>query len=233
MRESFYNSLIVGGMSVALSSIFALPLAYFITRFQFRGAILIQTLGVLPLIMPPFVGATAMQLLFGRSGSLNLILGDWFGINLPIMEGLNAVIFVEALHYFPFILLNLTVALNNIDSAMEESAQNLGASGFRLFRRIVFPLAHAGLHGRRGAGVPQGVRRRRDAARAQRHQHPRRAGLLPHHVDRHRRPDRLRRERDHGRSPRSLALWGSTWVMRGKEYATLQRGGSIARHQAA
>ena len=144
MRESFYNSLIVGGMSVVISSIFALPLAYFITRFQFRGAILIQTLGVLPLIMPPFVGATAMQLLFGRSGSLNLILGDWFGINLPIMEGLNAVIWVEALHYFPFILLNLTVALNNIDRAMEESAQNLGASGFRLFRRIVFPLAMPG-----------------------------------------------------------------------------------------
>ena len=89
--------------------------------------------------MPPFVGAAAMQLLFGRSGSLNLILGDWFGFGMPFMEGLNAVIFVEALHYFPFILLNLTVALANIDSAMEESAQNLGASGFRLFRRIVFP----------------------------------------------------------------------------------------------
>jgi iron(III) transport system permease protein len=144
MRESFYNSLIVGGMSVVISSIFALPLAYFVTRFQFRGALLIQTLGVLPLIMPPFVGATAMQLLFGRSGSLNLILDDWFGITLPIMEGLNAVIWVEALHYFPFILLNLVVALNNIDRAMEESAQNLGASGMRLFRRIVFPLAMPG-----------------------------------------------------------------------------------------
>ncbi|MGH8648829.1 MAG: ABC transporter permease, partial [Burkholderiales bacterium] len=39
---------------------------------------------------------------------------------------------------------NLVVALNNIDSSMEESAQNLGASGFRLFRRIVFPLAMPG-----------------------------------------------------------------------------------------
>ena len=50
------------------------------------------------------------------------------------MEGLNGVIFVEALHYFPFILLNLTVALANIDSAMEESAQNLGASGRECLR---------------------------------------------------------------------------------------------------
>ena len=94
--------------------------------------------------MPPFVGAVAMQLIFGRSGSVNLLLTDWFSISIPLMEGLTGVIFVESLHYFPFILLNLTVAMNNIDSAMEESAQNLGAHGLRLFRRIVFPLAMPG-----------------------------------------------------------------------------------------
>ena len=138
MRESFWNSLVVAGPSVVFATLIAVPLAYFTVRFQFRGALLIQTLGVLPLIMPPFVGAVAMQLIFGRSGSVNLLLGDAFGVNLPIMDGLNGVIFVEALHYFPFILMNLVVALANIDSAMEESAQNLGASGFRLFRRIVF-----------------------------------------------------------------------------------------------
>lgn len=144
MRESFWNSLTVAGLSVVFATLIAVPLAYFTVRFQFRGALLIQTLGVLPLIMPPFVGAVAMQLIFGRSGSVNLLLNDAFGVSVPIMDGLNGVIFVEALHYFPFILMNLVVALSNIDSAMEESAQNLGASGFRLFRRIVFPLAMPG-----------------------------------------------------------------------------------------
>jgi iron(III) transport system permease protein len=144
MRESFWNSLFVAVLSVLFATLIAVPLAYFTVRFRFRGALLIQTLGVLPLIMPPFVGAVAMQLIFGRSGSLNLFLTDVFGSGIPIMEGLNGVIFVEALHYFPFILMNLIVALSNIDSAMEESAQNLGASGFRLFRRIVFPLAMPG-----------------------------------------------------------------------------------------
>lgn len=144
MQESFWNSLLVALASVFFASLIALPLAYLTIRFEFRGALLIQTLGVLPLIMPPFVGAVAMQLIFGRSGSVNLLLTDWFGISIPLMEGLTGVIFVESLHYFPFILLNLTVALNNIDSAMEESAQNLGAHGLRLFRRIVFPLAMPG-----------------------------------------------------------------------------------------
>lgn len=144
MREAFFNSLYVAGWSALIASLIAVPLAYFTVRFDFRGALLIQTLGVLPLIMPPFVGAVAMQLIFGRSGSVNLLLNDWFGFTIPFMEGLNGVIFVEAIHYFPFILMNLVVALRNIDGAMEEAAFNLGSRGFRLFRRVIFPLALPG-----------------------------------------------------------------------------------------
>ena len=143
-RDSSVNSLYVAVMAVVMSSCFALPLAYFTTRFNFRGAMLIQTLGVVPLIMPPFVGAVAMLLLLGENGSVNLLLDEWFGFTIPFMEGLNGVILVESIHYFPFILINLSAALNNIDRSMEESAQNLGASGMRLFRRIVFPLAMPG-----------------------------------------------------------------------------------------
>ncbi len=142
--RSFWNSFYVSAMSVVLASVFALPLAYITTRFTFRGAGLIQTLGFLPLIMPPFVGAVAMLLLLGRNGSINLLLDDWFGFKIPFMEGLNGVILVQSIHYFPFILINLSASLRNIDRAMEESAQNLGSSGFRLFRRIVFPLAMPG-----------------------------------------------------------------------------------------
>ncbi|MCC7348271.1 MAG: iron ABC transporter permease [Variibacter sp.] len=144
LREAFWNSLYVGAMSVVVASLIAVPLATILSRYRFRGAALIHTLGVIPLVMPPFVGAVAMQLIYGRNGAINLLLMDWFGIRIPFMEGLNGVIFVEALHYFPFILLNLSAALGNIDSAMEESAQNLGAYGFTLFSRIVFPLALPG-----------------------------------------------------------------------------------------
>lgn len=142
--RSFWNSLYVSGMSVLVATLIALPLAYITARFEFRGALLIQTLGVVPLIMPPFVGAVAMQLLFGRNGTINLLLQDHFDITIPFMEGLNGVVLVQAIHYFPFILINLTTALNNIDRSMEEAAQSLGCSGIRLFRRVVFPLAMPG-----------------------------------------------------------------------------------------
>jgi len=142
--RSLWNSIWVSLMTVAFASVIALPLAYLTTRFDFRGAIIVQTLGFLPLVMPPFVGAVAMQLLFGRNGSINLLLDEHFGFKIPFMEGLWGVVFVEALHYFPFILVNLSVALRAIDRSMQEAAQNLGASGLRLFRRIVLPLAMPG-----------------------------------------------------------------------------------------
>ena len=144
MRESFFNSLYVAGVSVVVASLIAVPLAYLTVRFQFRGALLIQTLGVLPLIMPPFVGAVAMQLIFGRSGSVNLLLEEHSALDIPFMQGLNGVIFVESLHYFPFILMNLIVALRNIDGAMEEAALNLGAAAGGCSARVVFPLALPG-----------------------------------------------------------------------------------------
>ena len=144
LRESFWNSLAVALASVFFASLIAIPLAYLTVRFEFRGALLIQTLGVLPLIMPPFVGAVALQLIFGRSGSVNLLLNDHFGFTVPIMDGLVGVTFVESIHYFPFILLNLVAAMRNIDGAMEESAMNLGAKGWRLFWRIIFPLSLPG-----------------------------------------------------------------------------------------
>ncbi|KAG1248434.1 hypothetical protein G6F65_019616 [Rhizopus arrhizus] len=134
--------------------------------------------------MPPVVGAVAMQLIFGRSGSVNLLLNDWFGFTIPFMEGLNGVIFVEALHYFPFILMNLVVALRNIDGAMEEAAFNLGSRGFRLFRRVIFPLA---------------VRRPGHAIGAGHDQHAGPAGLSAHHAGGAGRPAGVCDQRDHDR----------------------------------
>ncbi len=143
-RESFLNSFYVSAMSVVFATMIALPLAYITSRFNFAGTAVIQALGIIPLIMPPFVGAVAMTLLFGRNGTFNLLLNQYFGFRIPFMEGLNGVILVQSIHYFPFILINLSAALRNIDRSMEEAAQNLGSSGVRMFRRVVFPLAMPG-----------------------------------------------------------------------------------------
>lgn len=139
-RESLWNSLRSGFLVVAFSAVLALPLAYLLARYEFRGKLLLQTAATLPLVIPPFVGAVALQLILGRSGMVNLLLMEWFGTSIPFMEGLTGVVLVQTLHFFPFILLNTVVSLSNIDASLEEAAQNLGCRGFRLLRRVTLPL---------------------------------------------------------------------------------------------
>src|SRR5690606_33025719 len=189
-----------------------------------RGTVIIQTLGVIPLIMPPFIGAVAMQLLFGRNGTVNLLLDQHFGFKIPFMEGLNGVIFVQSIHYFPFILINLSAALRNIDRAMEEAAQNLGASGFRLFRKVVFPLAMPGYI----AGASLVFIKVFDDL----------ATPLLLNVNQMLAPQAYLRITSAGLGDPMgyvisvvlvacslLALWVSALAMKGKDYATVQRGG--------
>lgn len=221
---SFWNSMYVAAMTVVLASLFALPLAYLTTRFEFRGAGVVQMLGFIPLIMPPFAGAVAMQLLFGRNGTINLLLDDWLGFKIPFMEGLNGVVFAQAVHYFPFILINLSAALRNIDRSMEEAAQNLGCQGFRLFRRIVFPLAMPGYIA--GASLVF-VKVFDDLATP-----------LLLNVKEMLAPQAYLRITSIGLADPMgyviavvlivvsvLAMGASAWVMKGRDYATVQRGG--------
>ena len=139
-REALWNTLWSGALVVSFSAVLALPLAYLLARYEFRGKLLLQTAATLPLVIPPFVGAVALQLILGRSGMVNLLLMEWFEISIPFMEGLAGVVLVQTLHFFPFILLNTVVSLTNIDSSLEEAAKNLGCHGFRLFRRVTLPL---------------------------------------------------------------------------------------------
>ncbi len=139
-REALWNTLSSGFLVVIFSALLALPLAYTLARYEFRGKLLLQTAATLPLVIPPFVGAVAMQLILGRSGMVNLLLMDWFDVSIPFMEGLTGVVLVQTLHFFPFILLNTVVSLANVDSSLEEAAQNLGCHGVALFRRVTLPL---------------------------------------------------------------------------------------------
>jgi iron(III) transport system permease protein len=139
-REALWNSLWSGFLVVAFGAPIAVPLAYVIARYEFRGKLLLQTLATLPLVVPPFVGAVAFQQILGRSGAVNLLLMRWFDFSIPFMEGMTGVVLVQTLHFFPLIMLNTAVSLANIDASLEEMARSLGCHGFRLFRRVTLPL---------------------------------------------------------------------------------------------
>ena len=142
--EALMNTLLSGVLAVVFGSVIGVPLALLTVRYSFPGRAVLGTLAVLPLVIPPFVGAVAFQQILGRSGTVNLLLLEQLGFTVPFMDGLTGVILVQTLHYFPFIMLNTAASLAALDRSLEEAAQNLGSTGFRLFRRVLLPLALPG-----------------------------------------------------------------------------------------
>lgn len=127
----------------------ALPLAWLFARRSFAGKTVWSGLLLLPMILPPFVSAVGMKMLFSRAGALSTLLMemglvdgpvDWLG-RFPLI----GIILLETLHLFPILYLNLVAALANIDPSLEEAALNLGAKPGRVFRRVTIPLAMPGV----------------------------------------------------------------------------------------
>ena len=149
--EGLWNSLQMGVWSTLLAATIAIPLAWISDRFLFPGKSLLSSLLLVPMILPPFVGAIGIKQILGQQGALNAFLEstglmnphhpiDWLG------EGrLWGIILLNALHLYPVLYLNVIAALANVDPAMEEAAVNLGCTGLRKFRRITLPLIMPGV----------------------------------------------------------------------------------------
>jgi iron(III) transport system permease protein len=141
--EGLLNSLKIAIGTTLLVCGIAIPLAWMANKYQFAGKGLFQALLLVPMILPPFVGAIGFQQMFGQYGSVNVLLGlsfDWIGSGQYW-----GVIILQALGLYPILYLNVAAALANIDPAMEQAAQNLGCTGFRKFRRITLPLIMPGM----------------------------------------------------------------------------------------
>ena len=149
IRELVINSFKIGVIVTLMTSVVSLPLAYFLTRYRFPARNILRSVILIPMIMPPFVGALGMQKFFGNYGSINMLLVklelmdpsktiDWFG------GGFWGVVLLSTLHLYPIMYLNIVAALSNVDPSLEEAAENLGASRFQIFRRITLPLMMPG-----------------------------------------------------------------------------------------
>ncbi len=137
------NAFKIAVATTMLCIILSLPLAVLSARFDFPFKKVLNASVLVPLILPPFVGAIGIRALLGREGSLNALLGtDWDVLGQGKFWGVVAVM---ALHLYPIIYLNATASLANLDPALDESAENLGAGGWKRFFKITLPLIRPGL----------------------------------------------------------------------------------------
>jgi iron(III) transport system permease protein len=138
------NSFFVGALGTILPFIIALPLAYFISKYEFRSKSLLVTVISVSMVMPAFIGAYFWVILLGRYGIITGPLNKLLGTNFSIY-GKNAILWAFMWARYPLIFLFLYPAFSTLNPEMEEAAQTLGARRRRTFFSISLPMILPGI----------------------------------------------------------------------------------------
>ncbi len=137
------NSTMLAITTTIVATVIALPLALLASGYKFPGKQFFNAAVLVPMILPPFVGAIGVRAILGREGAFNALFGTHFDV-LGTAK-FWGVVGVQALSLFPIVFLNATAALANLDPALDEAAENLGAGWWRRFFKITLPLVRPGI----------------------------------------------------------------------------------------
>ncbi|GAC1347199.1 MAG: iron ABC transporter permease [Acetobacteraceae bacterium] len=141
--EALGNSLVLGAASATIATLFAVPMAWAVSRTDMPGKQLVWFVVMGAFVLPPYLGAIGWILLAGpNSGVLNVVwrtlTGSHEGLfNVYTFPGLA---FVIALHSFPLVFIFVKSALDLVSSEMEDAANILGAGTGLATRRVTLPL---------------------------------------------------------------------------------------------
>ncbi|MEJ0079287.1 MAG: iron ABC transporter permease [Alphaproteobacteria bacterium] len=133
------NSLGIAAAAALCTVLVGVPFAFCLARLPIGGKAVLLALAALPLVLPSFVSAYALVLMFGRSGIVTGALRS-LGIPFESIYGATGIVAVYTLTLYPYIVLPVTAAFKSIDVSVEEAAQNLGASRARMLRTVTLPL---------------------------------------------------------------------------------------------
>jgi iron(III) transport system permease protein len=133
------NSLGIAAAASVCAVVVGVPFAFCLARLPIGGKPVLLALAALPLVLPSFVSAYALVLMFGRSGIVTGAL-QALGIPFDSIYGATGIVVVYTLTLYPYVLLPVTAAFKSVDVSVEEAAQNLGASRARTLRTVTLPL---------------------------------------------------------------------------------------------
>ncbi len=141
-REALRATLVISVGSVIASLLVGMPLAFLLSRFEFRGRRLLSVLATLPAALPPLVGVVSFLFLYGESGVVTRAVQRFFGMERSpwTFTGIWAIIFVHAYTMYVYVFLFVSAGLQRFDSSLDEAAAGLGAGRWHRLRRVTLPL---------------------------------------------------------------------------------------------
>ncbi len=144
-RRAITNTLRVGFLVGIASSLIGLLFAYVEVYVELKTKLLeglFKVVSMLPVVSPPFVLSLSMIMLFGKSGIITRYLLHIYDNSV---YGFWGIVIVQTLTFFPVCYMMMKGLLKNIDPSLEEAARDMGASRFKVFSSVTFPLILPGL----------------------------------------------------------------------------------------
>jgi len=138
--NSIANSVLAAVFATVGATLIGTPLAFCLARVDIPGKTVLLVLATLPLVLPSFVAAYALVLLFGHAGIVTTALRE-IGIPMGPIYGLPGITIVFLLTLYPYVLLPSIAGFRAIDISIEEAARNLGGSRLHAFRTVLLPVA--------------------------------------------------------------------------------------------
>jgi molybdate transport system permease protein len=135
-------SALVGLAAVVCVLPAAVVCGYLLATRTFRGKTLVDTVLVLPLVLPPVVTGYALLVLFGRRGPLGGVLD---AIGLPIVFTWRGCVVASAVMAFPLAYRACRTAFEGVDRRFGAIARTLGAGRLDVFVHVTLPMAWHGL----------------------------------------------------------------------------------------
>ncbi|RAX44275.1 iron ABC transporter permease [Arthrobacter sp. AQ5-06] len=128
--------------SVLTTGILGTALAVLLSRFDFPGRRVLRLFALLPMALPPLIGAVSFYFLYAESGIVPRFLARYLGADAGAVSanGVWGVLLVHTMTMYPYFYLAVASALAGSDASMEEAALNLGASRFRMWRTVLLPM---------------------------------------------------------------------------------------------
>ncbi|MCP3026884.1 molybdate ABC transporter permease subunit [Halobacillus sp. A5] len=136
-------SLQTASIATIIVFISGIAAARLISRKLFPGKSIIESILLLPMVLPPTVIGFGLLYLFGNNGPIGRLLVEWFGIQV-VFSWLGVVIAAIVVS-FPLMYQSASASFQNYDPQIEKAALTLGASKWKVFFTISFPLAWPGL----------------------------------------------------------------------------------------
>lgn len=142
----------VSAAAVGLALPAGLALGWCLARKNWPGKSLVETLVMLPLVIPPVVTGLLLLKLFGRRGPF----GGWLeSMGIEVIFTWKAVVLALGVMAFPLLLRCIRTAFEEVPRHLEEAAMTLGKSPWKVFWRVSVPMARRGI----AAGVVLGFAR--------------------------------------------------------------------------